>query len=83
MQERYDAKNPIALRELFAKGVKLRPFSDEILNASRAASEELIEEEAAADASYARIYENWKRYRSSSFDWFATGELAYARLAWS
>ena len=83
MQERYDAKNPIALRELVAEGVKLRPFSDEIMKASRAASEELIEEEAAADASYARIYENWKNYRSSSFDWFATGELAYARFAWS
>ncbi len=83
MQERYDAKNPAALKELLAEGVQLRPFSDEILNASRDASAELIEEEAAADATYSRIYENWKRYRASSFDWFATGELAYARFAWS
>ena len=83
MQERYDAKNPPALRELLAAGVQLRPFSDEILNASRDASVELLEEEAAADATYARIYDNWKSFRSSSFDWFATGELAYARFAWS
>ena len=83
MQERYDAKNPAALKELLAEGVQLRPFSDEILKASRAASAELIEEEAAADATYARIYEAWKGYRASSFDWFATGELAYARFAWS
>jgi TRAP-type mannitol/chloroaromatic compound transport system substrate-binding protein len=83
MQERYDAKNPPALKELLAEGVQLRPFSDEILNVSRAASIELLEEEAAADATYARIYDNWKKFRSSSFDWFATGELAYARFAWS
>jgi TRAP-type mannitol/chloroaromatic compound transport system substrate-binding protein len=83
MQERYDAKNPIALKELLAEGVQLRPFSDEILRASRAAAEELIEEEAAKDETYSRIYEAWKSYRASSFDWFATGELAYARFAWS
>ena len=83
MQERYDAKNPAALKELLAEGVQLRPFSDEILNASRDASAELIEEEAAADATYARSYEAWKKYRASSFDWCATGELAYARFAWS
>ena len=83
MQERYDAKNPPALKELLAEGVQLRPFSDEILNASRRTAVELLEEEASADATYARIYDNWKKFRSSSFDWFATGELAYARFAWS
>jgi TRAP-type mannitol/chloroaromatic compound transport system substrate-binding protein len=83
MQERYDAKNPVALKELIAEGVQLRPFSDEILRASREAATELIEEEAAADATYARIHEQWKRYRGSSFDWFATAELAYARFAWA
>ena len=83
MQERYDAKNPPALKALLAEGVQLRAFSDEILNASRDASVELLEEEASADATYAHIYDNWKRFRSSSFDWFATGELAYARFAWS
>ena len=83
MQERYDAKNPVALKELIAEGVQLRPFSDEILRASREAATELIEEEAAADATYARIHEQWKRYRGSPFDWFATAELAYARFAWA
>jgi len=83
MQERYDAKNPPALKELLAEGVQLRPFSDEILSASRRTAVELLEEEASADATYARIYDNWKKFRSSSFDWFATGELAYARFAWS
>jgi TRAP-type mannitol/chloroaromatic compound transport system substrate-binding protein len=83
MQERYDAKNPGALKALLAEGVQLRPFSEEILRVSRDAAQELIAEEAAADATYGRIHENWKAYRRGSFDWFATSELAYARFAWS
>lgn len=63
--------------------MQLRPFSEEILRVSRDAAQELIAEEAAADATYGRIHENWKAYRRGSFDWFATSELAYARFAWS
>jgi len=82
MQVRYDAKNPPALRRLVGEhGVQLRPFSTEIMEAAQAASNALLEENAAKDPSYRAIYESWKKFRGESFDWFGKAELAYASFA--
>lgn len=81
MQARYDALNPPALGRLLADGVQLRPFSDEIMRAAREASTQLLEEDAAKDAGYRKIYEAWKKFREEQSSWFGTAELAYARFA--
>ena len=78
MQTRYDAKNPAALQRLLQGDVTLRPFSEDVMTAARDAAEELIDAEAAGDARYARILEQWRKFRSESFRWFGTAELAYA-----
>lgn len=83
MQTRYDAKNPPALQRLLAKGVTLRPFSEDILVGARDATQQLLEEQAAEDATYARIYEHWCSFRDASVSYFGTSELAYAKFAWS
>jgi TRAP-type mannitol/chloroaromatic compound transport system substrate-binding protein len=80
MQRRYDAENPKALERLVAYGVELLPFSDEILRASRDASQSLLDDEAAKDCRYRRILEHWRAFRTRSFRWFGTNELAYARF---
>ena len=81
MISRYDALNPGALRRLVDGGVTLRPFSDEILTASRDAAFELMRENAAVDAGYRKIFESWDEVRQSSFRWFSTAEQAYARFS--
>jgi TRAP-type mannitol/chloroaromatic compound transport system substrate-binding protein len=81
MQARYDARNPAALERLIAAGVELRPFSQEILLAAEAATRDLMEEEAANNATYRRIYEAWKEVRRSAFHWFSKAELAYSQFA--
>ncbi|MEE8467985.1 MAG: ABC transporter substrate-binding protein, partial [Planctomycetota bacterium] len=80
MQTRYDAKNPPALKRLLAAGVILRPFSDDILRASREASEQLLADEAARDPRYARILEHWDKFRRVSVEWSRTAELTYANF---
>ena len=82
MQTRYDAKNPPALKRLLAAGVSLRPFSDDILSASREASEQLLADEAARDPRYARILEHWRDFRKESVQWSRTAELTYANFSW-
>ncbi len=77
----YDSRNPAAFQRLLAAGVELRRFSDDIMQAARAAAGEHLEENAAADATYRRVYENWRAFRESSFRWFAATELAYASFA--
>ncbi len=41
----------------------------------------MIEEEAAKTASFRKVYEHWKSYRTEAFDWFGTAEVAYAKAA--
>lgn len=77
MITRYDAQNPAALKRLVANGVQLHAFSDDILQAAGKAFDELVAEEAAADAGYAKIYDAWKTFRDDSVGWFATAEQAF------
>ena len=81
MMARYDALNPAAVERLVAEGVTLRPFSEEILTACRDAAFDLMNENAAADAGYRKIFESWDAFRDSSFRWFSTAEQAYARFS--
>lgn len=82
MTARYDALNPPALARLLAAGVQLRPFSQDIMSAAKAESLALLEESAAADAGYRKIYDHWKVARDDMNRWFATAELAYAQAAY-
>jgi TRAP-type mannitol/chloroaromatic compound transport system substrate-binding protein len=83
MQARYDARNPAALQRLRAQGVQLRPYTPDVMAAAEATAIDVMEEQAAGDASYRAIYEAWKRFRTESNAWFGTAELAYARHAFS
>jgi len=81
MQAKYDAENPAALRRLLADGVELREFSDDIMGAAERIAFEIMEEHAAADATYRKVYTQWKAFRESAFQWFGTAEQAYAAFA--
>ncbi len=79
---RYDAQNPAALARLTGEhGVTLRHFSDDIMEAAWRESNAYLEEQAAADAGFKKIYDSWKAFREESFRYFAGNELAYARFA--
>jgi len=81
MQARYDAKNPPALDRLLGQDVKLERFSDDIMNAALEASFEIMEEQAAKDPGYRKVYDAFKAVRGPMFRWFGTAELAYAEYA--
>lgn len=77
----YDSRNPAALRRLVDGGVQLRAFSPEIMEVSRVASQEILEERASADATYRRVYDHWSAFRTEAFEWFSRAEWAYASAA--
>ncbi len=81
MQAAYDARNPPALERLISEGVTLAQYPDDVMDAARAATTELLEEQAAASTEYRELYDQWKAFGSSSSRWFATAELAYAGYA--
>jgi len=74
MQARYDAKNPIALKQLIAAGAQLRPFPNEVMAAVYKASHELYDETAAKNPKFKKIYEQWRKFRDDQIQWFAVAE---------
>lgn len=79
---RYDAENPKALNRLVGEhGVTLHRYSDDIMEAAWRESNAYLEEQAAADASFRRVYDSWKVFRTDEFRFFAGNELAYASFA--
>ena len=79
---RYDVENPKALRRLVDEhGVTMRAYSDDILQAAWRESNAYLEEQAAADATFRRVYESWNAYRQDVFPYFAGNEQSYARFA--
>ena len=74
MQAEYDAKNPAALKRLLEKGVKLTPFSAEIMDASYHAAHDVMEETAAANPKFKKVYDSWKAFRDEQISWFSISE---------
>ncbi len=84
MMARYDAESPAALERLTnEQGVTLRRFSDEILEAAWTESNAYLEEQAAADEGFRRVYTSWSEFRDQSFPYFASNESVYAEFAFS
>jgi len=77
MQAKYDARNPAALRRLVSGGAQLRPFPQEILEASYKASNELYDELSSKNAEWKKVYEPYKAFRSEEYLWFQVAEYTY------
>ncbi len=77
MQAKYDAKNPEALKRMINQGVKLRNFSDVILEGAYKKSVELMESLASKDKVYKKVYDSWKKFRGEINEWFSYAELNY------
>jgi TRAP-type mannitol/chloroaromatic compound transport system substrate-binding protein len=74
MQAEYDAKNPAALARLIKGGAKLHVFSKPIMDAAYKFSQEVMDEEAAKNAKFKKIYEPWKRFRQDQNMWASVAE---------
>lgn len=81
MTARYDALNPPALKRLLDTGVQMKAFPDDILQKARDESVALLNEYAAADATYKKLFDHWSAARDDMFRWFGAAELAYANFA--
>ncbi|MFT5466636.1 MAG: TRAP-type mannitol/chloroaromatic compound transport system substrate-binding protein [Verrucomicrobiales bacterium] len=76
----YDAKNPIALQELIAKGVKVHAFGDDIMQAAKRETELLHAELSEENAGYKKVYEQWKAFKDASDAWYGTAEQTFAEF---
>ena len=81
---RYDIENPPALKRLTTEhGVTLRRFSDEIMEAAWMETEAYLEEQAAANQDFRRVYDSWRAFRAETFSYFSSNESVYTDFAFS
>lgn len=81
---RYDAENPPALERLVNDhGVLLQRFPDDVMQAGWQASNDVLEQYAAEDGTFDRIYRAWKNFRRRTFAYFRANELAYYNFAFA
>ncbi|MBW3572922.1 MAG: TRAP transporter substrate-binding protein [Gemmatimonadetes bacterium] len=81
MMSKYDALNPPALARLVEQGVNLVPFPQDMMQAALQASTDLVEQQAAANPGYRRIYDEWKKWRGDTYRWFSVADQAYEAFA--
>jgi TRAP-type mannitol/chloroaromatic compound transport system substrate-binding protein len=79
MLARYDARNNEALKRLLEGGVKLTPYSDEIMAAAEETSFELFDELAAKDADFKMVYDEWTIFRDGIYAWHDINEGGMSR----
>jgi TRAP-type mannitol/chloroaromatic compound transport system substrate-binding protein len=77
MMAKYDAKNPIAIKELVNAGTVLRPFSQEILEACFNAAQEVYAEISATNPDFKKVYEDQVAFKREGYLWMQLSEYTF------
>ena len=75
---KYYVEDPLAMQRLVEEhGVQLRRYPDDVLDAAWRESNAFLEEHAADDADFRRVFESWRSFRELAFYYGDKSELAY------
>jgi len=74
MLAKYDAVNPPALKRLIANGVRLLPFSNDIMAACYKVTREVYDDIAGKNEKFRKIYDPWRKFRDEQIEWFSIAE---------
>jgi TRAP-type mannitol/chloroaromatic compound transport system substrate-binding protein len=77
MTGKYDAVNPPALKRLLAGGTQLRGFTQEIMEASYRAANEVYAETSAENPRFKKIYESMTAFRGDGYLWWQVAEMSF------
>ena len=77
MAAKYDVVNPPALKRLVAAGTQLRPFPQDVMEASLKASNELYAEISAKNPDFKKAIEAMAAFRSDQYLWWQVAELSF------
>ena len=77
MQAKYDARNPKALKELVAAGVKLQRMPKDAMDAAYKAAQEVYSELSAKNANWKKIYEDYSAFGREQHQWFRFAEAGF------
>jgi TRAP-type mannitol/chloroaromatic compound transport system substrate-binding protein len=74
---KYDARNAAAIKRLVAAGAQLRPFSNDILDASFKATNELFRRGVRKNPKFKTLYDSVIAFRNEQYQWHQVCEATY------
>ncbi|MGF9565320.1 TRAP transporter substrate-binding protein [Neorhizobium sp. JUb45] len=77
MLAKYDAHNAKALKQLVAEGAVLKPFSQDILDASYKAAQETYAEISAKNPAFKKIFDSQQAFKRDGYLWAQIAEYSY------
>ena len=77
MQARYDARNPIALKQLVGSGTKLFRFPKDVMDAAFKEANAVYAELSAKNPAWKKIYEDMVTFRRDQNLWFRFAEMGF------
>jgi TRAP-type mannitol/chloroaromatic compound transport system substrate-binding protein len=76
MLAKYDANNIAALKRLVGSGVTLRQWPQPVMRAMQQATNTVLDENAAANATFKRVYDQWRPFRNDQQLWYSVNDGA-------
>ncbi|MDP3843334.1 MAG: TRAP transporter substrate-binding protein [Oxalobacteraceae bacterium] len=77
MQAMYDARNPVALKQLVAAGAKLHRFPKAVMDAAFKEAMALYGELSAKNPRWKKVYEDFAKFRAEQNLWFRFTEAGF------
>ncbi|WP_029353727.1 TRAP transporter substrate-binding protein [Bosea sp. 117] len=77
MQARYDVQNPLAIKRLVANGTQLRPYPNDVMDASLKATNQLWSEISAKNADFKKAIETMQAFRNDGYLWWQVAEYTF------
>ena len=78
-QAKYDARNPIALKQLVAGKTKVLPFPKDVMDVGFKESMALYDELSAKNPNWKKVYEDYSAFRRDQNLWFRFAEASFDR----
>ncbi len=79
-QARYDARNPIAIKQLVSQGAKLRPFPQDMMNEAFKHANDIYAETSAKNENFRKVYADLAKFRADQNLWFRFTEATFDRF---
>jgi TRAP-type mannitol/chloroaromatic compound transport system substrate-binding protein len=77
MQARYDARNPVALKQLVGAGTKLRPFPKDVMETAFKQSQALYAELNTKNENWKKVYADYSKFQADQNMWFKVTEMRF------
>jgi TRAP-type mannitol/chloroaromatic compound transport system substrate-binding protein len=79
MQARYDARNPLALKQLVAAKTQLVQFPKAVMDAAYKASMDIYGELSEKNPAWRKVYADYSKFRADQNMWFRFTEATFDR----